>query len=62
VAAAVLGVATSIGVWLFNRAFNAIHDLTFNAISGWAMALIPMVGGILRWLSARRWVTLMATS
>jgi chloride channel protein, CIC family len=46
VAAAVLGVATSIGVWLFNQAFNAIHNLTFNTISGWAIALIPMVGGI----------------
>ena len=46
VAAAVLGVVTSIGVWLFNQAFNAIHNLTFNTISGWAIALIPMVGGI----------------
>src|SRR5512136_2351591 len=46
VAAAVLGVVTSIGVWLFNQAFNAIHNLTFNSISGWAIALIPMVGGI----------------
>jgi chloride channel protein, CIC family len=46
-AAAVLGVVTSIGVWLFNQAFNAIHDLTFNTISGWAIALIPMVGGII---------------
>jgi CIC family chloride channel protein len=47
VAAAVLGVVTSIGVWLFNQAFNAIHNLTFNTISGWAIALIPMVGGII---------------
>jgi CIC family chloride channel protein len=46
VAAAVLGIVTSIGVWLFNRAFNLIHDLTFNSINGWAVALIPMVGGI----------------
>jgi CIC family chloride channel protein len=53
-AAAVLGVVTSIGVWLFNQAFNAIHNLTFNTIGGalqpigaWTIALIPMVGGIL---------------
>jgi chloride channel protein, CIC family len=46
IAAAVLGVITSIGVWLFNQAFNAIHNLTFNSISGWAIALIPMVGGV----------------
>ena len=52
-AAAVLGVVTSIGVWLFNQAFNAIHNLTFNTIGGvlqpigaWTIALIPMVGGI----------------
>jgi hypothetical protein len=47
IAAAVLGVATAIGVWVFNRAFNLIHDLTFNSISGWAIALIPMAGGII---------------
>jgi CIC family chloride channel protein len=47
IVAAVLGVVTSIGVWLFNQAFNAIHNLTFNSISGWAIALIPMVGGII---------------
>jgi len=47
IAAAVLGVVTSIGVWLFNQAFNAIHNLTFNSISGWAIALIPMAGGII---------------
>ena len=53
-AAAVLGVVTSIGVWLFNQAFNAIHNLTFNTIGGalqpigaWTIALIPAVGGIL---------------
>ena len=53
-AAAVLGVVTSLGVWLFNQAFNAIHNLTFNTIGGalqpigaWTIALIPMVGGIL---------------
>src|SRR5574341_941850 len=45
-AAAILGVVTSVGVWLFNQAFNAINSLTFNSISGWAIALIPMVGGI----------------
>jgi H+/Cl- antiporter ClcA len=47
VAAAALGVVTAIGVWLFNQAFNAIHNLTFNSISGWAIALIPMVGGVI---------------
>jgi CIC family chloride channel protein len=53
-AAALLGVVTSIGVWLFNQAFNAIHNLTFNTIGGalqpigaWTIALIPAVGGIL---------------
>ncbi len=53
-AAAVLGVVTSIGVWLFNQAFNAIHNLTFNMIGGalqpigaWTIALIPAVGGII---------------
>ena len=53
-AAAVLGVVTSIGVWLFNQAFNAIHNLTFNTIGGtlqpiggWTIALIPMAGGII---------------
>jgi CIC family chloride channel protein len=53
-AAAVLGVVTSIGVWLFNQAFNAIHNLAFNTIGGalqpigaWTIALIPAVGGIL---------------
>ncbi len=53
VAAALLGVAVSIGVWLFNQAFTAIHDLTFNTIGGmlqpigaWTIALIPALGGI----------------
>ena len=53
-AAAILGIFTSIGVWLFNQAFNAIHNLTFNTIGGalqpigaWTIALIPAVGGIL---------------
>jgi CIC family chloride channel protein len=53
-AAALLGVVTSIGVWLFNQVFNAIHNLTFNTIGGalqpigaWTIALIPAVGGIL---------------
>jgi hypothetical protein len=41
VAAAILGVVTSIGVWLFNQAFNAIHNLTFNTIGG---ALQPIGG------------------
>ena len=50
---AALGVVTSIGVWLFNQAFNAIHNLTFNTIGGalqpigaWTIALIPAIGGI----------------
>jgi CIC family chloride channel protein len=53
-AAAVLGVVTSIGVWLFNQAFNAINNLAFNTIGGalqpigaWTIALIPAIGGIL---------------
>jgi chloride channel protein, CIC family len=53
IAAAVLGVVTAIGVWLFNQAFNAIHYLTFNMIGGalqpigvWTIALVPAVGGI----------------
>src|SRR5512136_94002 len=53
-AAALLGVVTSIGVWLFNQVFNAINNLTFNTIGGalqpigaWTIALIPAAGGIL---------------
>jgi chloride channel protein, CIC family len=53
VTAAILGVVTSVGVWLFSQAFNAIHNLTFNTIGGalqpigaWTIALIPMAGGI----------------
>jgi chloride channel protein, CIC family len=53
-AAAVLGVLTSLGVWLFNQAFSAIHNLTFNTIGGalqpigaWTIALLPAVGGVL---------------
>ena len=52
-AAAALGAITSIGVWLFNQAFNAIYNLTFNTIGGalqpigaWTIALIPALGGI----------------
>jgi CIC family chloride channel protein len=52
-AAAILGIFTSIGVWLFNQAFNAIHSLTFDTIGGalqpigaWTIALIPAIGGI----------------
>jgi hypothetical protein len=52
-AAALLGAATSIGVWLFNQAFNALYSLAFTTIGGalqpigaWTIALIPAIGGI----------------
>ncbi len=33
-AAAIPGGVTSVGVWLFNQAVNATHDLTFNTMGG----------------------------
>jgi CIC family chloride channel protein len=48
VAAAVLGIATAVGVWLFNQAFGLVHRVVFDGVAdalapigGWT--LIPVV-------------------
>lgn len=52
-AAAVLGVVVSVGVSLFTRLIDVVHHLSYNILGGalqpvapWAIALIPVVGGI----------------
>ncbi len=39
IAAAVLGVATALGVWLFNQAFGLVHQVVFDGV---ADALAPL--------------------
>ena len=48
IAAAVLGVATAVGVWLFNQAFGLVHRVVFDGIGDalaplGAWTLIPIV-------------------
>jgi chloride channel protein, CIC family len=42
-----VGLATGAGVWLFKWLIQLVSGLVYGAISGWMVALIPMIGGIL---------------
>ena len=53
VAAFLLGVATAVGVWLFNQAFGLIHQVVFDRIGealaplgGWTLVPLIAAGGI----------------
>jgi chloride channel protein, CIC family len=46
-AAAMLGILIACGAWLFNQVEHLVHNLAFNTLSGWTVALIPALGGII---------------
>ena len=41
-----VGLSTGIGVWIFKWLIHLLRGLLFTSISGWAVALIPMFGGL----------------
>ena len=41
-----VGLATGAGVWLFRWLIELVYGLAYGAVSGWTVALIPVVGGI----------------
>ena len=45
--AVLVGLATGMGVWLFRWLIGLVYGLTYGILSGWTVALIPVVGGIL---------------
>jgi CIC family chloride channel protein len=44
--AVLVGLATGAGVWLFRWLIGLVYGLAYGAVSGWTVALIPVVGGI----------------
>jgi CIC family chloride channel protein len=61
IAAAVLGVATALGVWLFNQAFGLVHRVVFDGVAdavaplgAWTLVPIIAAAGVVVWLIVRR--------
>lgn len=45
--AALVGLTSGAGIWLFKRLIEALHHLTFGALPGWTALFIPIAGGLL---------------
>ncbi len=44
--AILVGLLTGAGVWLFKWLFDLLRGFAFGAVSGWAVILIPVLGGM----------------
>ena len=41
-----VGLATGIGVWIFKWLIELVHNFAFGSVTGWMIALVPVVGGL----------------
>jgi CIC family chloride channel protein len=60
IAAAALGVATAVGVWLFNQAFGLVHRVVFDGVAAalaplgaWTLVPVIAAAGVVVWLIVR---------
>jgi chloride channel protein, CIC family len=44
--AIVVGLTTGVGVWVFKWLIELVHGFAFGSVSGWQIALVPVVGGL----------------
>jgi chloride channel protein, CIC family len=45
--AILVGLATGVGVWIFKWLIQTLYGYAFGSVSGWMIALIPVVGGLI---------------
>src|SRR5574339_347863 len=45
--AILVGLATGVGVWIFKWLIEFLYGFAFGSVSGWMVALVPVLGGLI---------------
>jgi CIC family chloride channel protein len=45
--AILVGLGTGVGVWLFKWLIELVYGFAFGSLSGWSIALVPVMGGLI---------------